>query len=156
MAGHQEHALRENGIGARKEREDVFEPHRNVPRPRSGRLEAIDAHVQPSAARLRGLPEPREDLIAAAADAALRIVPRGQGLSRPAGDELFDRLAKRALVDVFPRDRSGQTRDSIRRALAGRRLLRIAADGLRNANRNLEKSGEKDRDREFDWPKSLC
>ncbi len=106
MAGDQEHSLREFRVGARQEREDVLEARGHVARARRGRLEPIDDDLEPPAARFRDLLQPRDEAIPPAADPALAVVPRGERVARAARDEPFDRLAKRAFVDLASRDRA--------------------------------------------------
>jgi len=153
VTGDEKHASGERPVAAGEESEHVLEPRGYVAGAGASRLEAVDADVEPAAARLRNPTQPRDEPVAAASDPALRVLPGGERVTSAAPDEILDRRAQGRLVDRRPRDRSGRRGGPFRGGTTWSGLGWIAGSRRSRRGRKRERG---ERDCEFDCPKSLC
>src|SRR5882762_774449 len=101
MAGDDEERFGEFRVGARENGVDAFQRERLAGRALTGGIEFVDDDLELAAGGFGDFVEAGDDVIAAAADAALGVSPGGEGEAGAAGDELIDEGAHGFFVDAF-------------------------------------------------------
>src|SRR4029077_261247 len=103
MARDDEARFRELWIGTGKNRVNAFQMKRLAGSSLGRGIEFVDHDLQLAAGILCDLIQARNDVIAAATNAALRVGPGRKRQPSAAGDELVDEGAHRFFVDTLPR-----------------------------------------------------
>src|SRR4029077_18661009 len=134
MARDDEERFCELGVGAGKDGVNAFEMKRLAGSSLGSGIEFVDHDLQLAAGILGDFIQARNNVIAAATNAALRVGPGRKRQPSAAGDELVDEGAHRVFVDTSPRDGCRRTRQQLRMRLRSLRLRRITRSGLLSEN----------------------
>src|SRR6266852_6214840 len=116
----------ELGVGAGKDGVDAFQRERFAGSALGGGIEFVDYDLQLAAGGFGYFIEAGDDVIAAAAYAALGVGPGGEGETGAAGDELVDQGAHGFIVDTLACYGAGWTWQQFRVRVGLLRLGRIA------------------------------
>src|SRR5882762_5303027 len=101
VTGDDEERFRQLGVGAGEDGVDAFQRERLAGRALAGGIEFVDYYLQLAARGFGDFVEAGDDVIAAAADAAVGIGPGREGETGAAGDELVDEGAHGFYVEAF-------------------------------------------------------
>src|SRR6266853_4408476 len=130
MAGDDEERFRQLGVGAGENGVDAFQRERLAGRALAGRVKFVDYDLQLAAGGFGDFVEAGDDVISAAADAAVGVGPGGEGEARAAGDELVEEGAHGFFVDALARYGGGWARQRLGMRLRLLRLGGVALCGL--------------------------